>query len=172
MGTKAEEVAEECADLATLWAQQWGTFVTGVATKLDSGTYDATAANADFAAGAQLVAQGWMDLAGKALDSLAIITGQEDEPYVVASDPYMSSQVASALPQIRTLTLAGPLVAALGCDQIPVAAVTFAPPELDSNHNDFVMVVDATGHDGSTYYGQVIVGPPTNETIAVEVTVA
>jgi hypothetical protein len=178
MGTKVEEVAEVYADLATLWAQQWGAFATGVAAKVGGGSYDTTAANTDFAAGAQLVVQGWMNLSGSMLDALAIMTGDEDEPYLVESDPYPSPPPASKStsnpppPPIRTLTLTGPLVAALGGDQIPVAAVTFKPPQLDSSHNDFVLIVNATGHDGSTYYGQVLVGPPTNQTIAVEVTVA
>jgi hypothetical protein len=171
MSTKAREVAEECTDLASTWARQWGAYATGVAAKLDGGSYDATAANQDFAAGARLVAQGWMDLAGMWFNNMAILTGQQDEPYPITSGPFRAAAKVGPHP-IGKLAMAGPLTAALGGHQIPASAVTFVPDELDSSDDAFVLHLDGNGYDGCTYYGDVIVGGAMNDPVPVEVTVA
>ncbi|HEY1737713.1 MAG TPA: hypothetical protein VGI86_03335, partial [Acidimicrobiia bacterium] len=56
---------------------------------------------------------------------------------------------------VRTLALAGPLVADLGHDSIPVSAVTLRPDTLQPQQTAFELVVNGTGHAALGYSGRV-----------------
>ncbi len=110
-------------------------------------------------------AQDWMTMAfqsvalvvNEAFDAGEAMRGSEDHRHVVVSPPFATNSGGTAAHGVRTLELAGPLIADLGHDAIPVSAVTLRPDSLPPQQTTFELVVDGTGHPALGYSGHVSV---------------
>lgn len=155
MATGFELAVEGYIDLAKWLVQEWGNRALKVAAHLDAGTCTADQAAADVGDCAMLGMQSAALVVTEALDAAAVMTGQQDRPHVVLSPPFSTSDGGGLPTSIRTLRLAGDLVADLGADRLPVSVVTIEPASLKAAETTFYLRADATGHDAVGYSGAV-----------------
>jgi len=163
-GTPITEVIEDCTEFGTWLVQKWSARASSVASRLDAGNYDANSAAADFAATAALVAESWAEAAWEALDALAVLTGQEFEPEIIASDVFSSPMPGA------TLKLKGPLAGAFG-DELPTGVIEIVPTQLPASATQFRLRADATGRPGGSYLGWVVASKPGSADAEVRVLV-
>ena len=154
MATGFELAVDGYIDLAKWLVQEWGNRALNVAAHLDAGTCTADQAAADAGDCAMLGIQSATLIVNEALDAAAVMTGQQDLPHVVVSPPFSTSDGGFAT-SIRTLQLAGDLVADLGADRLPALVVTIVPASLKAAETTFYLRADATGHDAVGYSGVV-----------------
>jgi hypothetical protein len=148
MGLRATDVVEGYATLTSSLLERWSDLASNTACKLDAGAYDLASAAEDLAASASLASEGGALWAAEMLKAVAACTGCEAGPSTVTSEPFRA-------PAGATLKLAGPLSKGPQLDQLPVSKVSIRPSQLGPTETEFRLTVDATGHRGATYVGQV-----------------
>jgi hypothetical protein len=158
-GPDVSAAVEGYLQLARWWLQAWGSHATGVAARAGSGSYGSAEAAADLAECTRLASESLFLLVNETVDAAAVLSGGHREPHIVDSIEFPAPVPAdaSAAPKPWSLALAGPLVAALGGTTIPTSSVSFDPEELGPSDARFTLRVDATGHAGVTYLGEVAV---------------
>ena len=155
MATGARLVVLDYIDLTEWLVNAWGDRASKIAARLDAGNYTADKAVADASSGAALAMQSLARMVATAFDAAAFMTGEQDQAHIVVS-PVFSTADGGGLPDsVRTLRLAGPLVADLGRDALPVSVVSIKPPALRTGETTFRLEADATGHQALGYSGKV-----------------
>jgi hypothetical protein len=138
------------AALASTLLERWSAnYNDAVSERKATSAQGPTDAVAELGAGAWLALQSGSLAALQALDSMAVLTGRQNEPYVVRSGPFSTSLAGAAL------TLDGPLANGLGSDALPAAAVSLEPSVLPPGETEFRLRADAAGRRGATYTGTV-----------------
>ncbi len=161
MTTGARLAVEGYLQLADWWLESWGAHATSMAKKLDAGTYTADDAASDLSTCASLAVETMVLVVNEAFDAAAVLSGAQDQPNIATSPKFaVSSSPAPTGNLVRTLHLAGPLLADLGTDSLPVAVVSIVPGSLNPGDTVFELVADATGHAGVSYSGAVNVHDP------------
>jgi hypothetical protein len=166
MGSRANDVVEGYATLASSLLDRWSTYASKVASKVDAGTYDAPSAAADLGACASLATESSLLWAAEALDAMAILTGREGEPNVVTSQLFRA-------PVGAALKLTEPLIRVGSLEELPASVVTIQPAQLGPKEIEFTLCADATGYRGGTYVGivQASTGAPAPVRVNVWITV-
>jgi len=148
MESRAGEVMQSYARLASTLLERWGAHASDVASRVNAPDYDDADAGADLVACASLATESGFLLAAEALDAVATLGGFEGEQNIVDSPPFTA-------PAGAKLKLAGPLVEGGGLDKLPVNVVEIRPPQLAPSETKFTLHANATGHSGATYKGIV-----------------
>jgi len=130
---------------------EWTPFIKTVSAKIDAGTYDADAAQADFPAAANLVAKSVIGLGAEAIDAMAILTSslsEEDEvTYVIGAAKKGST---------RTLAVKDDLTSVTG-ETLPKSRVKIKPDPLSPSDTRFTLKVNGDGLKARTYDGCVVI---------------
>ena len=165
--TPIGEVIENYTELSKELIRKWRDYGTGVATKLDARAYDADSATADLATAVSLGIETSARLAWEAVDSVSILAGHLDRPYVVESEEEFSTSLPGA-----ALVLKGNLVSGFR-DRLSATLAQVIPAQLGENETKFKLRVDATGHPAGTYWGKVEASKPDGQTeeVSVQITV-
>lgn len=157
MKSRVELAIDGYVQLAEYLVGQWQQVATDLADQIESRTIDPNAmmktAKDWMVTGVQSVAL----VVNEAFDAGAGMSGAQDKPHVVVSQPFDANAAGTAAHGVRTLELAGPLVADLGHDSIPVSAITLRPDTLQPQQTTFELVVNGTGHAALGYSGRVSV---------------
>jgi hypothetical protein len=150
-----ETAVDGYIQLAEYLVGQWQQLATDLAQQVESRTIDPNAmmktAKNFMATGVQSVAL----VVNEAFDAGAAMSGAQNKPHVVVSTPFDTNGTGTAALGVRTLAVAGPLVADLGQDSIPASAVTLRPDTLQPQQTSFELVVNGTGHAALGYSGRV-----------------
>ncbi|HWW89720.1 MAG TPA: hypothetical protein VNY35_02940 [Solirubrobacteraceae bacterium] len=148
MSSRASDVMQGYATLASSLLGRWGAHASEVASKVDAPEYDAARAVEDVTACASLATEGGLLLAAEALEAFATLAGVACEGNIETSQRFHA-------PAGAALTLTGPLVKGPGLASIPASAITIKPSQLAPTDTEFTLLVDTTGRRGATYYGTV-----------------
>jgi hypothetical protein len=143
-----QDVMQGYATLTSSLLERWNAHALKVASNLDSPGYDAAGAAADLAACASLATESGSQLAAQALEAVATLCGGGYDQNVVETPPFEA-------PAGATLKLDGALALASGLDTLPASVVTIQPSQLAPGETKFILIANATGHDGGTYTGMV-----------------
>jgi hypothetical protein len=157
MGTGARSAVAGYIDLGKWLLDEWGGRASKFATRLDTRTVTANGVVADSADCAALAVQSLALIVNEAFDAAAVLTGKQDRPHIVFSGTFSTGNDPGAVKSVRTLRLAGPLVADLGHDALPVSVVIIEPDALRAGETEFHLEADATGHQAVGYSGTVLV---------------
>ena len=153
MTSPMAEVIESCTDTAKDLLHKWRTYGSGVATKLDR-PYDADTAAADLGTAVSLAVETGARLSFEALNALAILTGDYDEP---VKSVKLSTQYKGAKLEWKT-----DLKNLFG-DIVPKDKTTITPAELGSEETTFTVRADTTGCRAGIYEGSVRASTPDDE---------
>lgn len=155
MQSPMQEVMQGYATLASSLLERWNAHALKVASNLETPGYDAASAASDVAACASLATESGCQLAEQALDALGILygSGYGSSQNIVETPPFQA-------PAGTELTLVGPLVLDGGFDELPVSVVTIQPSRLAPGETEFILLANATGHNGGTYIGTVTATAP------------
>lgn len=132
---------------------EWGDYASTIATQLDAGTLTADDVANNLANGTILAAQSAVLVVNEAFDAAAVLSGSQDQAQIVDSQPFATG--AGVVASVRTLRLAGPLVADLHNDSLPEAVVAIVPTVLQIGDTSFSLQANATGHHAGGYSGTV-----------------
>ncbi len=155
MATGARLAVLGYIQLGEFLLDQWGHLATTIATQLDAETLTADTVATNFSDCAVLAAQSLALVVNEAFDAAAVLGGSQDLPLEVKSPTFSTASAGGADASVRTLRLAGPLVADLGNDALPASVVTIVPAVLEAGETDFHLDADATGHQALGYSGTV-----------------
>lgn len=145
------EVMEGCAELAQKLVADWTPYLTGLSTKMGSGSYGPGDASSDFSALAKLALNSLYDIGSKTMDAISIATlGFTEEETIGGyhTDPAKAGGV-------RTLKLKGDLKSVCGL-VLPQERVTLVPDSLVPSATQFDLEVDKDGMKARTYDGYVL----------------
>jgi hypothetical protein len=167
MGSRVSDVVQGYTSLASSLLERWNALAAKSASKVDTGTYDATSAAEDLSASVSLAAEGAGLWAAQMFDAAATLAGVEPQANKVESDTFKTSLAGAAL------ELTGPLLKGPGLEALPADAVTIDPAQLAAGATDFVLRADASGYRGATYAGTVKASTAAGatETVTVWITV-
>jgi hypothetical protein len=160
------EVFEGYVVLANQLLGSWTPFVSGVAAKVDAGTYDSDEAAQDFPTVAKLITDSLMLIGSEAIDALAILTSDFSEETTVSGFGTDPAKAATT----RTLSVKSDLKSVSG-QVLPKAKVDLKPDTLAPTFTQFVLDVDGDGLKARTYDGYVVATDETGSTEEVFVSV-
>jgi hypothetical protein len=101
------------------------------------------------------------------LDSVAVLTGRQYEPYIIDSETFSTSLTAA------TLVVTGPLTNGHASDELPVESVRVEPRRLGPAETEFRLRADAACRRGGTYLGTVLASTSdATESVAVWIVVS
>ena len=155
MATGARLAVLGYIQLGEFLLDQWGQLARTIATQLDAETLTADKVATNFGDYAALSAQSLALIVNEAFDAAAVLGGRQDEPLEVPSQTFFTSAADGASARVRNLRLAGPLVADIGSDALPVSVVTIKPDVLPAGRTDFHLEANVTGHQALGYSGKV-----------------
>lgn len=161
---RVSEAFEGYVVLAHELLGRWTQFTSGIAAKVDAGTYDAGAAQAEFPKAAKLGADSLFLTGSEAVDALAILTSDFSEKTTVTgygTDP-------KAAGTTRTLAWKADLKSVTG-EVLPHGKVKLLPSTLPPGQTDFTLEVDGEGRKARTYDGHVLATSTATATTPVNV---
>jgi hypothetical protein len=151
MATGARLAVLDYVRLGELLLDKWGDLARTIATQVDSETLTADKVTTNASECALLAAESLALMVNAAFDAAAGFAGGRSRLQPVHSQTFSTSDSA----RVRALRLAGPLVADLGNDALPVSVVTIVPAVLEAGDTDFHLEADTTGHQALGYSGTV-----------------
>jgi hypothetical protein len=151
MATGARLAVLDYIRLGESLLDKWGDLARAIATQVDSQTLTADTVTTNASECALLAAESLVLMVNTAFDAAAGCAGGRARPRPVRSQTFSTSDSA----RVRALRLAGPLVADLGNDALPVSVVTIVPAVLQAGATDFHLEADTTGHQALGYSGTV-----------------
>jgi hypothetical protein len=147
MASHVSDLVQDYTACASGLVDRWRVLASRSASRVDAGTYTASSAVEDTAAGATLAAEaGWL-WAGWAWQAVAKCCGLECVPSTAESDPFQA-------PAGAKLKLLGEPTMGPGLDKLP--GVTIHPEQLEPGQTEFTLrTADGTVCRGATYVAEV-----------------
>jgi hypothetical protein len=155
MTNRYELVVDGYVQLAGYLMEQWGQRYTNIAAQIDQGALNSETLMATASDCVGFAVQSVALLLNETLDAAAVMSGTQDEPHIVTSATFETSATGDAAAGRRTLRVAAPMIADLGHDSLPLAAITVQPDTLEPGATTFELAVDASGHPALGYSGVV-----------------
>lgn len=145
------EVMEGYTVLVGELLKEWSPWVTAVATKMATGTYQQADVEADFPAGVKLVASSLFAIGSEAVDAVTVMTSTYDEQRLISgfgTDPGRATAV-------RSLVVKADLESVTG-RTLPKERVKAVPATLAVGVTEFDLAVNGYGMKARTYDGIIV----------------